>query len=430
MTTPPPNILFILVDDLGTGDLSANGGPGVRTPHIDSLAADGIRFNQCYANSTVCSPSRAALLTGRYPDRVGVPGVIRQKQEDSWGYFDPRAVTLPDMLRTAGYETLLVGKWHLGLEDENHPCERGFDEFHGFIDDMMDDYWTHRRFGKNGMRHNREVIDPAGHATDLFTDWAAERIRHRSGAERPFFLYLAYNAPHTPIQPPEAWIAKVKAREPGLDSRRTAYNALVEHLDDAVGRVLAALQASGQAGNTIVVFTSDNGGRLQAGACNAPFRGGKADMYEGGIRVPCFVRWPGHIQAGTASDEVVMLMDFFATFCEVADVAVRHEIEGQSILPLLHDADARLPDRTCYWVRREGGPRYLGNAYHAIRQGTLKLLHNDAFAPLELYDVARDPCEAQDLAGSRPADLKALGAHMQEHIRRGGATPWQKGKPT
>ena len=161
-----PNIVFILADDHGYGDISANNGPGVQTPHIDAIGSRGIRFNRFYANSTVCSPSRASLLTGRYPDRVGVPGVIRQTVEDSWGYFDPNAITLPDMLRRAGYETLHIGKWHLGLEDENHPCERGFDEFHGFIDDMMDDYWTHRRMGQNGMRHNREVIDPEGHATD------------------------------------------------------------------------------------------------------------------------------------------------------------------------------------------------------------------------------------------------------------------------
>ena len=187
---PKPNIVFILADDHGYGDISAHNGPGIQTPHIDGIRSRGMRLNRFYANSTVCSPSRASLLTGRYPDRVGVPGVIRQTVEDSWGYFDPNAITLPDMLRRAGYETLHIGKWHLGLEDENHPCERGFDEYHGFIDDMMDDYWTHRRMGKNGMRHNREVIDPVGHATDLFTDWAIDRIRDRE-AYRNAVLYVS-----------------------------------------------------------------------------------------------------------------------------------------------------------------------------------------------------------------------------------------------
>ena len=436
MTTERPNILFILADDHGYADISANNGPGVHTPHIDSIAASGLRLSQCYANSAVCSPSRAALLTGRYPDRVGVPGVIRQIEEENWGYFDLEAITLPDMLRVAGYETIHIGKWHLGLEDENHPCERGFDEFHGFIDDMMDDYWTHRRFGKNGMRHNREVIDPEGHATDLFTEWTIDRIRDRSRAGKPFFIYLAYNAPHTPIQPPEEWVARVKAREPGLDEKRTVYNALVEHLDDGVGRVLTVLEESGLAENTIVVYTSDNGGWLPAGACNDPLRGGKCDMYEGGIRVPCFVRWPKHIRSGSQSNQVVMLMDFFPTLCEIAGVDVTHEIEGRSILPLLHGDSVDFSGRVYYWVRREGWfslrgfeQRYLGNDYHAVRKGGMKLLHNDAFSPLELFDLARDERETTDLAGTAHPGFGELRGLMQEHIRLAGAVPWQKPKP-
>ena len=424
-----PNIVFILADDHGYGDISANNGPGVQTPHIDAIGSRGIRFNRFYANSTVCSPSRASLLTGRYPDRVGVPGVIRQTVEDSWGYFDPNAITLPDMLRRAGYETLHIGKWHLGLEDENHPCERGFDEFHGFIDDMMDDYWTHRRMGQNGMRHNRDVIDPEGHATDLFTDWAIGRIRDREGAERQFFMYLAYNAPHTPIQPPEEWVKTVRAREPDLDEKRVRYNALVEHLDDGVGRVLAALDETGLVENTIVIYTSDNGGWLPAGACNNPLRGGKTDMYEGGIRVPCFVQWPDHINADCESDQIVMLMDFFPTICEIAGLELTHTIEGRSILPLLLGSEVDFSDRVYYWVRREGWSlqrRYVGNDYHAVRKGDMKLLHNDAFSPLELFDLAEDERETTDLSQTNDTDMKDLCRLMQAHIRQAGAVPWQK----
>ncbi len=432
MTNHRPNILFILADDHGYGDISFNGGPGVQTSHIDGIASGGISFNQFYANSTVCSPSRAALLTGRFPDRVGVPGVIRQTTENCWGYFDPKAITLPDMLRRAGYETIHIGKWHLGLEDENHPCERGFDEFHGFIDDMMDDYWSHRRFGKNGMRHNHDAIDPAGHATDLFTEWAINRIRNRHEGDNPFFMYLAYNAPHTPIQPPEEWVARVKAREPGLNEKRTNYNAFVEHLDDGVGRVLTALEEVGLAENTIVVYTSDNGGWLPAGACNDPFRGGKTDMYEGGIRVPCFVRWPGHIQPGSESNQVAMLMDFFPTFCEIAAVDVDHEIEGKSILPRLYGEDLDFSDRVYYWVRREGGIDsrrcYLGNDYHAVRKGCMKLLHNDAFSPLELFDLSEDERETNDLSISAHPDLDELYELMQNHIRLAGSVPWRRAR--
>ena len=429
MPAAEPNILLILADDHGYGDVSVHGGPGVQTPHIDSIASDGMRFSRFYANSCVCSPSRAALMTGRYPDLVGVPGVIRQAEDDSWGYFDPAATTLPDMLRSAGYHTMHIGKWHLGLEDENHPCKRGFDEFHGFIDDMMDDYWTHRRYGKNGMRHNHEVIDPEGHATDLFTDWAVDYVHDRQQQEQPFFLYLAYNAPHTPIQPPEEWIERVKQREPALDEKRATYNALVEHMDDGIGKVLHALGESGAAGNTLVIYTSDNGGWLPAGACNDPLRGGKCDMHEGGIRVPFMARWPGHIEAGSVSEQVAILMDMFPTLCEVAGVAVEHEIEGRSILPVFRGCSVDFADRYLYWVRREGwhwGARYVGQDYHAVRQGDLKLLHNDAFSPLELYDLAADEKEANDLVGADHARMGDLRRYMQWQIRQAGAVPWQK----
>jgi len=427
ITNKKPNILFILADDHGYGDISANHGPGVYTPNVDRIAAEGMRLERFYANSTVCSPSRAALLTGRYPDRVGVPGVIRQQQADSWGYFDPAAITLPDMLRKAGYDTIHVGKWHLGLEAENHPCRRGFDTFRGFIDDMMDDYLTHRRCGKNGMRHNFETIDPAGHATDIFTDWAIEEIQHRKAEDKPFFMYLAYNAPHTPIQPPEAWVEKVRAREPQLDEKRIRYNGLVEHLDDGVGRVLRALDQSGLAKDTIVVYTSDNGGYIPAGACNDPWRGGKGDMYEGGIRVPCFVRWPEHIQAGSRGEAVAMLMDFFPTFCEIVGLNINHEIEGHSMLPLLRGETVDCSKRVYYWVRREGAA-YLGNDYHAVRKGDMKLLHNDPFAPLELFDLQADALETQDLMHAQHPAQAELMTQLREHIRVAGAVPWQKKK--
>ena len=427
-----PNILMILTDDQGYGDVSSYGGPNIRTPSIDSIAADGVRFTRFYANSPVCSPSRAALMTGRYPDLVGVPGVIRQTLDDSWGYFDPAAVTLPDMLRRGGYHTCHIGKWHLGLEDENHPCARGFDEYRGFIDDMMDDYWTHRRFGNNGMRHNREVIDPEGHATDIFTSWTVEYLRARADAEEPFFCYLAYNAPHTPIQPPEEWVEKVKRREPSIDDKRARYIALVEHLDAGIGLVLDALREAGLESDTLVVFSSDNGGWLPAGAYNGPLRGGKLDMYEGGIRVPCCARWPGRIAAGGVTDQMAMLMDLFPTFCEVAGVPVTHEIEGRSILPHLLGSPPDFADRYYYWVRREGwgsrDPRYIGHDCHAVRHGDLKLLQNAAFAPLELFDLAADALEERsletDLGENQPA--RDLSRFMQRQVQAAGRVPWQK----
>ncbi|MFH1571337.1 MAG: sulfatase-like hydrolase/transferase, partial [Gemmatimonadota bacterium] len=265
-----PHILLILADDHGYGDVSLHGGPHLCTPHMDRIAGDGVHFTRFYANSSVCSPSRAALMTGRYPDRVGVPGVIRTHARDSWGYFRQDAVTLPTMLRRAGYHTSLVGKWHLGLEPENHPCRRGFDWFRGFLGDMMDDYCSHLRHGYNYMRLGREEIRPEGHATDLFTAWAVELIRQWPATGQPQFLYLAYNAPHTPIQPPPAWVERVRRREPGASEERVRYAALVEHLDAGIGQVLEALEQTGQLANTLVIYTSDNGGQADVGACNGP----------------------------------------------------------------------------------------------------------------------------------------------------------------
>lgn len=212
-TAGRPHMLLALFDDLGYGDVSAYGAPDLRTPCLDRLAAEGIRFTTMRANATVCSPTRAAILTGRYADRVGVPGVIRTHPEDSWGWWAPGGPTLPDLLRAGGYRTALVGKWHLGLTSPNLPNERGFDVFRGFLGDMMDSYTTHLRHGQNYLRHDDREIQAEGHATELFTDWACEFIRSAAAQpDQPFFLYLAYTAPHFPIEPPDDWLRRVRAR--------------------------------------------------------------------------------------------------------------------------------------------------------------------------------------------------------------------------
>ena len=198
-----PNVIVIMADDLGNGDLSCTGAEDLQSPHIDRLFQSGMRFDFGYANCPVCSPSRASLMTGRYPELVGVPGVIRTHPENNWGYLDPQSILLPQVLKTAGYHTALIGKWHLGLESPNRPVDRGFDLFHGFLADMMDDYYEHRRHNIEYMNLNNQVIDVKGHATDLFTDWSCAYLKSRVGKSSPFFLCLTYNAPHTPIQPPK-----------------------------------------------------------------------------------------------------------------------------------------------------------------------------------------------------------------------------------
>lgn len=419
----PPNIIVILADDLGWGDLGCQGAPDARTPHIDSLASRGMRLDHFYANSPVCSPTRAALLTGRYPDMVGVPGVIRFRGGGSWGNLADGAVLLPAALKGRGYHSGIVGKWHLGLGSPDTPNDRGFDHFHGFLGDMMDDYWTHLREGQNFMRLDREIIDPEGHATDLFTRWAIDYIESRSGAGGPFFLYLAYNAPHDPIQPPPEWLGRVRAREPGASEKRAKLVALIEHMDDGVGRVLGALDRLGIGGRTLVVFSSDNGGNLAFGANNGPLRGGKQQMFEGGTRVPFFAALPGRIAAGARSDRVAMTMDVFPTVCELAGATPPPGIEGRSFLPALLGQSQPADDRTLFWVRREGG-KYKGGAYYAARTGRWKLLQNEPGEPFALYDLETDPLEARDLGRDHPR-RGPLEDAIRAHASAGEAVRWQ-----
>ena len=422
---PRPNFLIILTDDQGYGDVSTYGAKDVQTPHIDRIAKEGILFTTMRANCTVCSPTRAAILTGRYPDRVGVPGVIRTNPQDSWGYFDPQVPTLADLLGGAGYHTAIIGKWHLGLESPNLPNERGFDYFHGFLGDMMDSYTTHLREGQNYMRHNKEVINPTGHATELFSDWAADYLRERAKVpDQPFFLYLAYNAPHFPIEPPADWLAKVKQRAPDMNDKRASNVAFVEHLDAGIGRVLASLDESGLAQNTVVVFTADNGGALVFGQNNDPWRGEKQEHYDGGLRVPFMARWPEGIKPGTRSDYAGLAFDLFPTFAQLAGVNPAADLDAQSLLPILQGSKITEP-RDLYFVRREGGMKHGGNSYEALIRGDWKILRNDPFSPYELYHIGNDPQETKNLATTNLEKFEELATAIRHHIQRGGATPWQ-----
>jgi arylsulfatase A-like enzyme len=420
-----PNILLILTDDLGYHDVSYYGTKDLRTPNIDQLCKAGMRFDNFYSNSPVCSPTRASLMTGRYPDHVGVPGLIRSNPNDNWGYLDPSAILLPALLKKAGYHTALIGKWNLGLESPNLPNEKGFDLFHGWLEDMMEDYTIKRRSGKNYMRLNQDSIDPKGHATDVFTAWSVEYIRERGKQQEPFFLFLSYNAPHFPVQPPQAYIDKIKKREPGISETRAKLVAFIEQTDDAIGRVISTLKETGQYENTLIIFTSDNGGHLPTGANNGPARDGKQSMYEGGLRVPAFVSWPKVVQAGTVSQQVDLSMDIFPTLAELAGVKIEHRIEGRSFLPTLKGMAMNEADRVLYFTRREGGP-YGGKAYHAIRQGDWKLLQNSPYQPMELYNLKEDPLEKNDLAKSNPDVYKKLNGLLMQHIQEGGKVPWQK----
>ena len=421
-----PNIVLILADDLGYSDLSAYGGSDIKTPHVDALVEDGMSFSDFYANSSVCSPTRASLLSGRYPPMVGVPGVIRTRAPDSWGYLSPDAVLLPAALKKGGYHTALIGKWHLGLSSPNVPNERGFDLFRGFLGDMMDDYYIHRRHGLNYMRFNDDVIHPEGHATDLFSEWAVDYIDDRSASSAPFFLFLSYNAPHTPIQPPESWIARVEEREPGISARRAKLVALIEHMDQGIGHVVKALKDNGLYENTIIVFTSDNGGQLNVGANNGALRDGKQSMYEGGLKVPAVVVWPGKIEAGARSGYRAVTMDLFPTLLDAAGISITHFIEGKSFLPTLMGQNQVYTQRDLFFSRREGGVRFGGKTIEAVLRGDWKLLQNSPYEPPELYNLKEDPEEKHNLIEAERETFLDLERALRQHIRQGGKVAWQE----
>ena len=425
-----PNILVIIVDDLGYGDLSSYGATDLKSPHIDSLISEGMRFSECFANCPVCSPTRAALLTGRYQELVGVPGVIRTKPEDNWGYLAPSATMLPQALKPLGYHTAAIGKWHLGLDHEAHPNTRGFDHFHGFLGDMMDDYYHHRRHDQHYMRLNQEKVNPKGHATDIFTRWAQSYLTERKNQKDPFFLYLAYNAPHTPIQPPLDWLKKVIKREKGITEKRAKLVALIEHMDHNIGKVIATLKETGQWKNTLTIFVSDNGGQINVGANCGNLRGGKQDMYEGGLKVPASATWPGVIKPGTRSDFSFLTMDLFPTAIEAADGTVPNGIEGRSILPLLKSGRQAPFQRDNFFTRREGNQRYMGDSSWALRRGPWKLLKNRPDGPWELFHLENDPLETTDISKKESQKFRELTTAMRAQIQRGGTVSWQKPETT
>lgn len=424
--TDLPNVLLIMVDDLGYGDLSCMGAKDLKSPNIDKIANEGIKLTSFYANSPVCSPSRASLLTGMYPDIAGVPGVIRQSEDNSHGFLRTDVSLISDEFKKAGYHTALIGKWHLGLESPNIPNERGFDLFKGFLGDRMDDYYTHSRMGKNWMRHNQEVIKPKGHATDVFTNWTMDYLNARKNEKEPFFLYLAYNAPHYPIQPPKEYLDKVIAREKGIQENRAKNVAFVEHLDAAIGKVMNTLEKSGMKENTIVIFTSDNGGSLKYAQSNGELRGGKQDMYEGGIRVPFLMSWPNIVEENRVSESPMMLMDIFPTLFDMVGLPMDGNRNGRSQKTFILETTTETEMPFSIWVRREGGSRYGGLIYYAARKGNYKLVQNTPYEPLKFFDIVNDPLEKTELYMEQSEIAEELRYLLQKHIINSGSIPWQK----
>ena len=409
-----PSIVLLLADDAGYADFGFQRSPARDlarlTPHIDSIARAGMRFSAAYMASSACSPSRAGLLTGRYPTRFGHENNL---PADFAGGLPLSEKTLGDRLRALGYRTGLVGKWHLGHTFRYRPNQRGFDRFEGFLRGSRSYLPYPRPKPELVIQVDGRPTAEEGHVTDRFGDAAVRFIAEHH--DEPFFLLVSFTAPHGPLQPREEDLAALASIEP---ARRRKYAGLVKGLDDNVGRILAALAEHGIADDTLVVFTNDNGGPESTGARNQPLRGGKADLFEGGIRVPLAMRWPGRIEAGTTVDDPVIALDFLPTFVALAGGAVESEWELDGIdlsARLLGQVDALEP-RALFW--RLGGP----GREIAVRRGPYKLHFADRRKDRSptLHDLARDPREAHDRAVEEPelvAELTTLlGAWEAEQI--------------
>ncbi|MEX2368797.1 MAG: sulfatase-like hydrolase/transferase, partial [Candidatus Paceibacterota bacterium] len=265
------------------------------------------------------------------------------------------------------------------------------------------------------------------HVTDLLTGWAVEYIGQRSRHETPFFLFLSHLAPHFPVQPPEAWLERVKEREPDISETRAKLVAFIEHLDEGIGEVIAALKEAGTYENTLIVFTSDNGGRLADEANNGPYRDGKQSVYEGGLKVPAVAMWPGHIESGSVSERLILTMDLFPTFMDAAGISYDGPLNGTSFFPTLMGKEQQTHrEDPLYFTRREGGMRYGGLTIQAVRLGDWKLLQNSPFEPRELYHLGKDPYEQENLVDQYPEKVEELNTLLMKHIQKSGAVPWQK----
>lgn len=388
-----PNVVLIITDDMGWADVASYGASDVKTPNIDSLGRDGVRLTDFYANGVLCTPTRAGLISGRYQQRYGLEVALPGRSELG---LPATGRSLPQLLKDNNYATALVGKWHLGYRPHNSPNAHGFEYFFG-LKSGYHDYYTHR--GGNGepdLWENEQAMEVTGYMTDLITDRAVKFIERNAG--RSFFIEVAYNAPHWPYQVPDSpSVAPLNARHvmpsDGPTSTRADYVAMVERVDGGVGELLLTLNRLGVANNTIVIFTNDNGGEWLSN--NGPLFNRKWTVWEGGIRVPALIRWPGRIPARKVSNQVGITMDLTASILAATGtvVPVEARLEGMNLFPIL---EGKMPEveRTLFW-RTSAGNRL----QKAVRRGDWKLVidGNHTF----VFNVRTDLSERQDLSARR-----------------------------
>jgi arylsulfatase A-like enzyme len=392
-----PNVLFILADDLGYGDLSCYGRPDYKTPVIDSLASEGIKFSDSYANGDVCTPTRVAFHTGRYQHRL--PIGLQQPLGDGNSVLGipTEHPTISSLLKANGYETGLIGKWHVGNAPQFNPIKHGYEEFFGIVGSSQD-YFTHKNTaGVMDLFQNEKPVEVDGYLTDLFTERAVQFIRRKR--TRPFYLSMHYNAPHWPWQGPgdkEAALrenGRAAANRPGSDE---IFGEMIKSMDSGIGRLLDALRSSGLERNTLVIFTSDNGGERYSR--NWPFSFRKGSLWEGGIRVPAIVRWPGIVQAGKTTNQAAITLDWTATILKATGTNPHpaYGLEGADLMPVC-SGQRPVFERTLFWRNQQ---------HQAMRSGTWKYLRE---ADNEhLFDLVKDPGEKADLKAGQPAIFDRL----------------------
>ncbi len=415
-----PNILLIFTDDQGINDVGCYGSE-IPTPNIDRLAREGLKFEQWYSASSICTPSRFGLLTGQNPSRSKdqlLSALMFMADEHKETGIQSGETTIAEKLRDSGYDTTLIGKWHLGHGGKDLlPTRHGFQSFIGHTGGCID-FFTMTYGNIPDWYHQEVLVSENGYATELITDEAISYLEKRKSEEEPFFLYLAYNAPHfgkgwspstqTPInimQPQAEDLKRVSGIE---DKVRREFAAMTVSLDDGVGKVMMSLEANGLAEDTLVIFLTDHGGDPVYGGNNLPYRGNKASLFDGGLKVPCIMRWPGKIEAGSVSDSVCSSLDLYPTFCGLAGVPAKNpKLDGRDLAPVLFESE-HWRDRTLFWEL--GAHAELGrNPWSAVRSGDWKYLQTPDEGEF-LFNIAKDPFEKRNLVPVEPERFKALKA--------------------
>lgn len=419
-----PNILFILADDLGYNDVGFNGSKDITTPNLDTLAANGVKFTSAYAVHPFCGPSRAGLMTGRYPHKFGSQFNLPRTSMSGGLGVDVNETYISKVLQDAGYFTGVIGKWHLGETEEFHPNNRGFDEFYGFLNgghtyhpEKFQKEWkgAQKRGQEHSVWHYHKPLEHNGkdvveneYVTDGLSREAVKFVKTAAKKDEPFFLYMSYNAPHTPLEAKKEDMAKFPKIK---DKKRKIYAGMVYAMDRGVQRIVDALEDTGELDNTMIVFFSDNGGRPDQGASNYPLKQGKGSVMEGGYRSPMFVHWPKQYKGAQTYHHPITALDFYPTFAAMANAKIpEHKvIDGVDFVSAVKQGESARPGQSIFALRHNAGK---GMSDIAVRKDNLKIVkmnHGD----WAMFDVDKDPAETKDISKQHPFLMREMIAEAE-----------------